>query len=262
MNPACPQPRILVVEQDAELLQVIATLLEEEGYEVITVAALEDALEQLDRQVFNLALVDLFIGRSSHAFTEGNILRRRAHPTPVGLLTTQDLASEDAIHQGFAFLLSEPFEIDELLSLVATSLNQPLSLEQQHLAAIVRRFFVALENADWPTITTLCTKDLAYFPSTTALATQRKIQGLRAYLAYAEAARHTMPASRYSNIMLFARPKGLAARYQVSWLPPDDMPRQMTGSTLFHFRGERIAQIGNHRNAQLVLALARSKPAG
>src|SRR5690242_8352498 len=148
MNPASALPRILIVERDDELLQALATLLQGEGYEVSTTSSLEGALKQLDRQVFSLALVDLFIGHSPHTFTEGHILRRRAHPTPVGLLTTQDLAPEEAIHQGFAFLLREPFEIEDLLSLVATTINQPLSPEQEHQAEIVRCFFTALQNAD------------------------------------------------------------------------------------------------------------------
>lgn len=238
-------------------------LLEEEGYEVIATSSLKDALRQLDRQIFSLALIDLFIGRSPHTFTEGHILRRRAHPTPVGILTTQNFAPEEAAHQGFAFLLREPFEVADLLALVATSINQPLSPEQQRLAAVVRRFFIALQNADWHTITTHCTEDLIYYPATASSdASYTRIQGLSAYLAYAEAARHNMPEARYEHIMMFARPKGLAVRFQVSWASSGDKRQQMTGSTLFHFREERIVQIGNHRNTQLVQALVHSKRTG
>jgi CheY-like chemotaxis protein len=263
MNPARALPRILIVERDDELLQAIVTLLHEEGYEIFAASSLDDALKQLDRQVFSLALVDLFIGHSPHTFTEGHILRRRAHPTPVGLLTTQDLPQEEAIHQGFAFLLREPFEIEDLLSLVATTIDQPLSPEQARLADIICRFFTALQNADWQTIATLCTEDLAYYPAaSSALTSERKIQGLRAYLAYAEAARLHMPEARYNHIMIFARPKGLAARFQVSWASPRGTRQQMTGATLFHFREERICQIGNHQNIQLARALARNKQTG
>jgi CheY-like chemotaxis protein len=263
MNPACALPRILIVERDDELLQALATLLQEEGYEVFAAPSLNDALKQLDSQVFSLALVDLFARYAPRAFTEGHILRRRAHPTPIGLLTTQNLAPEEATHQGFAFLLREPFEIEDLLSLVATTIKQPLSLEQQRLAQIVWRFFTALQNADWQTIATLCTEDLAYYPATSSsLTLQRKIQGLSAYIAYAEAARCTMPDSHYDNIMTFARPKGLAARFRVSWTSPGGTHQQMTGATLFHFREERISQIGNHQNTQLVRALARNMHAG
>ncbi len=238
-------------------------LLEEEGYKIMAVSSLEDALRQVDRQIFSLVLIDLFIGRSPHTFNEGHILRRRAHPTPVGILTTQNLMPEEAAHRGFAFLLREPFEVTDLLSLVATTINQPLSPEQQRLAEIVRGFFSALQNADWPTITALCTEDLIYYPATaSAAASYTRVQSLSAYLAYAEAARRHMPEARYEHIMIFARPKGLAARFRVSWASSAGARQQMTGATLFHFREERIAQIGNHRNTQLVQALASSKRTG
>jgi len=263
MNPARSVPGILIVERDDELRDLLNTLLSEEGYEVHAVSALNDAVRRLDEQVFRLVLADLFIGRSPHGFTEGHILRRRAHPIPVGILTACNIAPEEATRQGFAFLLSEPFEIDDLLALVAAAINQPFSAEQQRLAEIVWRFFTALQDADWQTIATLCTENLTYYPLPSAPFTHaRKIQGLSAYLSIAEAARRGMLALRFSMITLFALPKGLAAHYQVSWTPPDDMPQQLTGAMLFHFRGERIAQMGNRQNEKLLRAdnAAREAP--
>jgi CheY-like chemotaxis protein len=263
MNPALSLPSILVVERDDELRDVLTTLLTEEGYKVHPISSLAEALRLLDEQVFHLVLADLFFGRSPHAFREAHILRRRAHPIPVGLLTTQNLAPEEATCQGFAFLLREPFEINDLLARVATAINQPLSPDQQALAEIVWRFFTALQDADWQTLATLCTENLAYYPPTNALsARSRKIHGLRTYLSYAEATRHEMPDSRFSMITLFARPKGLAARYQVSWVAVDGIVRRVVGTSLFHFQGARISQIGNRLNGEHLRSLTGKKHAG
>ncbi len=256
MPPARAPARLLIVEQDDSLRELLSELLTEEGYEVQAASDLEEATRLLDQQVFQLVLADLFIGRSPHAFTQGHLLRRRAHPTPVGLLTTQNVLPEEATRLGFVFLLREPFELDDLLALVAQATNLPLSPAQTRLAVIVWSFFAALDREDWEGIASICTEDLTYtVPAHTPFAATRKTEGLNSTCRHLEAIRRNYPGGRFSAIMIFARPRGLAARYQFTWSPPDTPPQQIVVSTLFRFRGERIAHIGNSMNVEHLLTL-------
>jgi len=253
--------RVLVVEPDNELRDLLCIMLREEGYAVQAAASLGDALRLLDEQAFRLALADLFMGHAKQSFTEANILRRRAHPIPVGLLTTQKIEPAEALRQGFAFLVHKPFEVEELLSTLASIINQPLSEEQARQAEVVRRFFSALQDADWATLATLCSEDITYYPSTTPPAS-KKIRGFSAYHAFGEKLLTHLPGFVFEEALLFARPKGLAARYTGSWLEQDGKLGRLTGAALFHFEGARISQIGVRLDTERLYAIFGSACAG
>lgn len=105
-------PAILVVAPDQELQTILREVLTEEGYVVVAVASLEEASQQIDERAFALILADLFVGPSKHAFTPAHLLRRRAWPTPMGLLSAVPSLSPEAAHAaGFACMISMPFEL-------------------------------------------------------------------------------------------------------------------------------------------------------
>jgi DNA-binding response OmpR family regulator len=95
--------RILLVEEDRDLQDTMIDLLNEEGYELCIVPTLEEALAQLEVSTFALVLADLFAGRSPHSFTAAHILRRRAWPIPVGLLTSIESSRESTRQTDFSF---------------------------------------------------------------------------------------------------------------------------------------------------------------
>lgn len=245
---ALTQPRLLLVEPDAELREILSDLLSEEGYELQSATTLQEALALLDRQPFVLVLADLFAGVSKHAFTQAQILRRRANPTPVGLLMTNPPRDPEAAQQsGFACVISMPFELDDFLMTIATCVNQPLTLDQQRQVETVRRYFDALTAGDWDAVLDLCSEEVAYYPPVTSrVTTTRKLSGKAAYHAYLVAATPRYPGYVCQEVMTFARPKGLAVHYRYAWLPRDATPQHGTGSVLFHFQGDLISQIGVH----------------
>jgi CheY-like chemotaxis protein len=237
--------RILVVEPDDDLREVLQTFLQEEGYQVISVASLQQALSAVDEQSFHLVLADVFVGRSPHSFTEAHILRRHVHPAPLAVLTTQQIDQEQAARHKFAFMARMPFDLDELLALVAAQFNHPLSAEQQRQAAVVRRFFAEMDADDWETLKTLCTDDITFFPpAKMPFDPSRRVRGLDAYLTYLREAKRFYPGHVTEDVVIYARPRGLAARYQASWRLPNFTTQRLAGTSLFHFQGERIRQIG------------------
>lgn len=240
------QPRLLLVEPDAELREILGDLLRQEGYELQVAATLQEALTLLDVSPFALVLADLFPGSSKHAFTQAQILRRRAQPTPVALLMTNPpLDPEAAKQMGFVSIIPMPFELDSFLLTIATSINQPLTSDQQHQAETVRRYFDALTSGDWDAVLALCTKEVAYYPPLNSrVTTTRKLSGKAAYRAYLISASPKYPGYVCREVMTFARPKGLAVRYHYGWLPHNAAPQHGVGIILFHFQGHLISQVG------------------
>lgn len=124
-----PEPRVLVVEPAEELRETLTIALSEEGYLPCAAASFDVAHELLDRQTFAFVLADLFVGSVQPGLEQAHKLQRRAEPTPVGLLTTQRLSPVAAQAQGFAFLVQMPFDLDELLGLIAASMHRSCSKE-------------------------------------------------------------------------------------------------------------------------------------
>src|SRR5689334_13329970 len=98
-------PRLLIVESNDEIRDVLTTLLTDEGYQAQCVSSFQEALGLVDTFTFQLILADLFIGQPQQNLLLAVRLLRRARPTPVGVMTTQTLSPEEVTHQGFAFLL-------------------------------------------------------------------------------------------------------------------------------------------------------------
>jgi CheY-like chemotaxis protein len=253
--------RILLVEPDADLREVLQTTLQEEGYQVSSVASLQQALSAVEEQSFYLILADVFIGRSPHSFTEAHILRRHVHPTPLAVLTTQQISQEEEARHKFAFVARMPFDLDELLALIAAQFNQPLSAEQQCQAEVIRRFFAAMDANDWGTLKTLCTDDITFFPpAKMPFDPSKRVRGLDAYLAYLQEAKRFYPDHVTEDVVIYARPRGLAARYQASWRLPNFTTQRLAGTTLFHFEDKRIRQIGVSMSLERLLKGIKDAP--
>lgn len=250
MEEACAlvQPWLLLVEPDAELREILGDLLHEEGYDLQIAATLQEALALLDSRTFAFVLSDLFAGVSKHAFTQAHILRRRANPIPVGLLTTNPPRDPETLTQaGFACVIPMPFDLDAFLITLASCINQSLTLDQQRQAETVQCYFDALTAGDWEAVLALCTEEVAYYPpANSRITTERKLSGKAAYRAYLAASIPQYPGYVCQEVMTYARPKGLAVCYRYGWLPRGAAPAYGVGNVLFHFEGDLISQIGVH----------------
>ncbi len=256
-------PPILLIEANSDLTDILCAALHEEQYGITCVASLDEALELLRTQTFPLILADLYAGRSRHSFTQAHILRRRAQPIPIGLLTTQNVLQEEARREGFAFLVQMPFDLDDLLAQVAAALHPPLTPEQQRQAEVVRRYLTALNERDWEALAALCTDDVAYYPpSDSQFAKTRKLTGRKAFYAYVEeSTRHLT--FRVSQADIYPRRKGLMATYTMqSMLPGSNTSQQSQEVALFHFQGEALSQIGIRPKRADKIGLDQQRRAG
>ncbi len=119
MVPAVP-PTVLVVDDDPEVLRVLAELLADEGYRVRTAADGAAALRELDEAEPDLAVLDAQLPEL-HGVTLAAGLRAARPGLPLILVSG---VSEDPGLSGVPFL-RKPFDADELLAAVAAALAGP-----------------------------------------------------------------------------------------------------------------------------------------
>lgn len=259
---APPAARLLVVERDPSLRAALLALLAEEGYGPSGVSSLEDALAALAQQSFALVLADLFTGHSRHAFTPAHILRRRAQPIPLGLLTTSPLVLEQPQRAGVAFAVAKPVDPTVLLTEIAACLKSPLSELQQRQAQTIQRFLEAWGIQAWRKLVRLCTEEVVCYPASLVWETAgNPARGKLALLARFRQMRLRYHSLRIEAQGICRRPSGLAVRYRGCVAEFGKDWEWVSGVALFAFAGERICQIGSPLEEQPWSSLLESSAA-
>ena len=157
--------RILLVEDDAVLREVIARSLEHAGHRVDTAGSVQDAAHLWRVQPFDAVLLDLNLPRHARAGSPmGNALtvlreaRARGDRTPVLVLTARNRTEEriDGLDSGADDYLGKPFDLAEvearLRALVrrATGTDDRARLADLELDRRARRFSVGDSPLDLP----------------------------------------------------------------------------------------------------------------
>lgn len=131
--------KILVVDDDRNLLELMSMILQSADYEVTAAADEEKALEAAKRHVFDMAVLDLKLVR-----TDGIALMRDLHQVnpemPVVILTAHGSVTSavEAIRMGAFNYLTKPFDPDELLLQIERALeNRRLHSEVKRLEGIL-----------------------------------------------------------------------------------------------------------------------------
>ena len=132
--------RILVVDDEEDLCEILKFNLEIEGYDVDTAFSSEDALK-LDISSYNLLLLDVMMGEIS-GFKLANMLRKneKTAKMPIIFLTAKD--TENDLLTGFNLgaddYISKPFSIRQVVARVKAVLrrtaSKPLEQEPELLA--------------------------------------------------------------------------------------------------------------------------------
>lgn len=112
--------RILVVDDEPEIKELVAKVLASRGYTVATVGSAEEALEAMGRSPFDLVISDLHLSGSSGAMLAGDIAREWPALARRVILLTGDASALD----GAVPYLQKPFSVDEMLRAVAARLSR------------------------------------------------------------------------------------------------------------------------------------------
>src|SRR5918995_6723435 len=154
-------PRILVADDQADVLAALRLLLKGEGFDIETVSSSAAVLKALDTRELDVALVDLNYARDTTSGSEGLDLLTKiqaADPTlPVVVMTawgSVDLAVE-AMRRGARDFIQKPWDNARLLAVLRTqvelaeALRRGRRLEAENIAL---RDSVSESNSELPQI--------------------------------------------------------------------------------------------------------------
>jgi two-component system copper resistance phosphate regulon response regulator CusR len=117
--------RVLVVEDERKLAQVLTSALQSEHYEVVVALTGDDGFARAHAEVFDLVVLDLMLpGRSGLDILQ--TLRQRHIDTPVLILTARDGVDDRVLglDLGADDYLVKPFALPELLARIRALLRR------------------------------------------------------------------------------------------------------------------------------------------
>ena len=116
--------RILAVDDDASILELVSDVLAEQDMEVRTAASGEEALELLEREPFDLVLLDIMLGGVSGLEVCRQI--RGRVDCPILFLSAKDSVKDivKGLDLGADDYLTKPFALEELAARVQAHLRR------------------------------------------------------------------------------------------------------------------------------------------
>ena len=121
---------LLVVDDEADLCEILKFNLEHEGYAVDTAGSAEEALTLLQKRAYHLIILDIMMGGMS-GFKMSETLRKEwKNETPIIFLTARD--TENDMLTGFSVgaddYISKPFSIKEVIARVKAVIKRTESI--------------------------------------------------------------------------------------------------------------------------------------
>jgi DNA-binding response OmpR family regulator len=140
--------RVLVVEDERKLAQIISSALQAEHYDVVVSPTGEDGFFRANAEMFDLVLLDLMLpGRNGLEILQ--TLRQRRIETPVLILTARDGIDDRVVglDLGADDYLVKPFALPELLARVRALLRRGRPSDVLRLKAADLELDVATRRA-------------------------------------------------------------------------------------------------------------------
>jgi CheY-like chemotaxis protein len=115
---------VLVVDDEPTLRSILAEVLRDEGYAVVTAADGQDALEIFVRENPDLVLMDVMMPRMD-GLAAYRALRALPTGTTVPIVLTSAVKTHDGLDARIDGFLPKPFDLDDLLQLVVRLVGDP-----------------------------------------------------------------------------------------------------------------------------------------
>jgi CheY-like chemotaxis protein len=127
-NPSPALARILLVDDDPMITELVVDMLSIEGYDVDTANNGLEALQKLERQRYDLIITDLHMPKLDGSGFYRELGRRKLHPLKrIIFLTGTTGASEEHrfVQESGVPVLFKPFNVSDLIELVRRLLSSP-----------------------------------------------------------------------------------------------------------------------------------------
>lgn len=114
--------KVLVVDDEEDLRDIIATNLERNGFTVSCAAGVEEALKTMKAEVFDVILTDIRMPKLSGLHLLETIKKMNRHSPKVILMTGYaDVTESEAIEQGADGFVTKPFDRSTLVRMLKES---------------------------------------------------------------------------------------------------------------------------------------------
>lgn len=236
MSQETPTGRVLIIEDDRDTRDAIVELLTDEGFDVLGVRGVKEALAKVDKESFSLIIADVF-DRGIARWPDIESLIELADPTPVGACTASRLKPEEGVTARLAFFLEKPFPPERLLQLVAKYAANPESVGR--FRAQTQSYFQALSECDWHKLGALCSDNVTYFFPTADPNFGKKVEGRDAFVRFSEQTFAQFKDAKFTLKALAPLEQGVVASYETKW-----SGGAATGAVVLRFDGEKICRIG------------------
>jgi CheY-like chemotaxis protein len=110
--------RVLILDDDATLLELVVAILEDEDYAVVAATTPADGVAVLSHATFDVVITDGFCELPYAVLTTAAEVLEAAEATPVALFSAHRIPLDDVQAAGFRTLIQKPFDIDELLAVL------------------------------------------------------------------------------------------------------------------------------------------------
>jgi CheY-like chemotaxis protein len=205
-------PRILLADDDDAVRNMLQVTLERDGFEVVAVGSVSQALHRIAMEKFDVLLSDLHMPQAGDGFTVVSAMRH-THPNAVTLVLSGYPALDEAlaaIRLQADEVLVKPIEIASLRQIIREKLANPLAHKPvlaESVASILERD-LELTVRDWMALAEQ-DKELACVPLSFQDRTGH-LPNLLAELIY----RLRLPPFTKANVSTAAREHGILRRQQ------------------------------------------------
>lgn len=127
--------KILLVEDDAEIRELLKNFLADENYEVVCAADGEEACRKFDSTAFSLVLLDLMIPKISGMDVMEHI--RRNSVVPIIIISAKDSETDKSLGLGLGAddYITKPFSVVEVLARIKANIRRTTQYDNASIVA-------------------------------------------------------------------------------------------------------------------------------
>lgn len=129
-------PRILVVEDEPGIAEIVDMVLQADGCEVTCCGSGEEALDKAEGTTFEVATIDLNLP-GINGFDVSKRLKQKSNPPTIILTTAQFVTQEELEESEIDDYISKPFDLDRFLNVVRNGCRSFFERQQKNQESIV-----------------------------------------------------------------------------------------------------------------------------